>query len=362
MAKKKLTTQEILAAARAQSGSSAEKPSEALDSEATSAEAQSSEGSASVEGSTSKPAGGGTPKSTSDILAAARAQAGQGKAAAKPAAKPAGGGAAKSTTDILAAARAQAGKGGGVEKPVAKTKPAATAKSSSAGDRPAAERPSVQEMLNAVRHGKPTEESADVAKPTALIVPKKPARIAKPVAVPTVPRRSALAVIVLWPFAIFGNPFAAAWTLFTAATGVFTLALARFMMPNVLVEPPSKFKIGPADDYPAGTVSTKWKSEFGVWIVNTVYQGQPQVYALSTVCTHLGCTPNWLDGEQKFKCPCHGSGFRINGVNFEGPAPRPLERYGIRVAEDGMVEVDKSMKFQQELGQWSDPASFLPVA
>ena len=36
--------------------------------------------------------------------------------------------------------------------------------------------------------------------------------------------------------------------------------------------------------------------------------------------------PNWLDGEQKFKCPCHGSGFYMTGVNFEGPAPRPLER------------------------------------
>ena len=39
------------------------------------------------------------------------------------------------------------------------------------------------------------------------------------------------------------------------------------------------------------------------------------------VCTHLGCTPNWLEAEQKFKCPCHGSGFYKDGINFEGPAP-----------------------------------------
>jgi len=95
--------------------------------------------------------------------------------------------------------------------------------------------------------------------------------------------------------------------------------------------------------------------------VNAEVEGVPMVYALSTVCTHLGCTPNWLEGEQKFKCPCHGSGFRKTGVNFEGPAPRPLERMGIRLAPDGMLEVDKSVKFQQELGQWEISASYVPV-
>ena len=139
------------------------------------------------------------------------------------------------------------------------------------------------------------------------------------------------------------------------------LATARFMMPNVLVEPPSRFKVGPPSDYAPGTVSTKWTSQFGVWIVRNVYKGKELVYALSTVCTHLGCTPNWLEGEQKFKCPCHGSGFYITGINFEGPAPRPLERMGIRLAEDGMLEVDKSVKFQEEMGQWEDSASFIPV-
>ena len=85
------------------------------------------------------------------------------------------------------------------------------------------------------------------------------------------------------------------------------------------------------------------------------------LYALSLVCTHLGCTPSWLEGERKFKCPCHGSGFYITGINFEGPAPRPLERVGIKLAADGMLEVDKSVKFQEEMGQWADAASFYEV-
>jgi cytochrome b6-f complex iron-sulfur subunit len=85
------------------------------------------------------------------------------------------------------------------------------------------------------------------------------------------------------------------------------------------------------------------------------------IFALSTICTHLGCTPNWLEAEQKFKCPCHGSGFYMSGINFEGPAPRPLERYRIVVADDGQLMVDKSKKFQQELGEWSNPEAAVQV-
>ena len=109
------------------------------------------------------------------------------------------------------------------------------------------------------------------------------------------------------------------------------------------------------------TVDARFKPQFGVWIVNTVYNGERQIYALQTVCTHLGCTPNWLEAEQKFKCPCHGSGFYIDGINFEGPAPRPLERFAIRIADDGQLEVDKSKRFQEEMGDWTDPASFVAV-
>ncbi len=154
-----------------------------------------------------------------------------------------------------------------------------------------------------------------------------------------------------------------AWTILTVMTGVWTLALARFMFPNVLVEPPSQFKIGPPSDYPLGSVSTKWTAKRGIWVVHTdQYKGKSLIYALASVCTHLGCTPSWLEGEQKFKCPCHGSGFYVTGVNFEGPAPRPLERVGLRLAPDGALEVDKSVKFQEEKGQWEDAKSFVDAS
>jgi len=189
---------------------------------------------------------------------------------------------------------------------------------------------------------------------------------AKPALAPDTTRRSLLLGLLLAPVVIisnlFGTAFAAAWTMLAATTGIATLATARFMLPNVLTEPPSKFKIGSPADFDLGTVATKLVAQYGVWIVHTDgYKGKNLIYALISVCTHLGCTPSWLEGERKFKCPCHGSGFYITGINFEGPAPRPLERAGIRLSEDGMLEVDKSVKFQEEMGQWSDPASYYEV-
>ena len=103
-------------------------------------------------------------------------------------------------------------------------------------------------------------------------------------------------------------------------------------------------------------VDERWKDRFGVWIVRTPFDAVHEAagfYVLFSVCTHLGCTPNWLEGEQKFKCPCHGSGFRKTGINFEGPAPRPLERHAIIIADDGQVQIDKSKILHQELGQWT---------
>ena len=148
------------------------------------------------------------------------------------------------------------------------------------------------------------------------------------------------------------------WTAFAVSCAAASAALGRFFFPNALFEPPSSFKAGYISEYSEiGTVYTQWKQKHGVWIVRDA-EG---LYALSTVCTHLGCTPNWLPTEQKFKCPCHGSGFDRLGVNYEGPAPRPLERYRITVAGDGQILVDKSRVFKQEKGEWELPESYLPV-
>jgi cytochrome b6-f complex iron-sulfur subunit len=146
------------------------------------------------------------------------------------------------------------------------------------------------------------------------------------------------------------------WILFGAASAAILVATARFFFPNDLFEPPNQFTIGPPENYSLG-VEEKWKAEYQIWVV----RDEKKIVVLSTVCTHLGCTPNWLSTEAKFKCPCHGSGFYDTGINFEGPAPRPLERFRVGLAADGQILVDKGRKYQQELGQWKDPDSFLKI-
>lgn len=160
---------------------------------------------------------------------------------------------------------------------------------------------------------------------------------------------------------MFGSAMGLGLTALGAATGLWAAAAARFMMPNVTAEPPQRFKVGFPGDYPQGRVETKYQQRFGVWVVHGVYRGKRQIYALRTVCTHLGCITLWQENEQKFKCPCHGSGFYKDGVNFEGPAPRPLPRYAIRIADDGQLEVDRGKIFQEELGQWQDPGCYVPL-
>ena len=146
-----------------------------------------------------------------------------------------------------------------------------------------------------------------------------------------------------------------------AVGGMWTLATARMMFNNVPVESARRFKVGFPSDYPRGHVETRYKETHGVWLVNCFYDGRWEIVALSTACTHLGCITTWHQRRREFKCPCHGSGFHQDGINFEGPAPRPLPRYAIRIADDGQLEVDRSKVFQQELGQWNDPASFVSV-
>ena len=145
------------------------------------------------------------------------------------------------------------------------------------------------------------------------------------------------------------------WGVFGAFTGITLLGFMRSAFPRVLFQPPTSFKAGFPKDFTVGEISEKFKKEFRVWIIRT----EEGFYALFAKCTHLGCTPRWLSAENKFKCPCHGSGFYKTGINFEGPAPRPLERLRITLAEDGQIVVDKGVKYLYEKGDWTKPGAFL---
>ncbi len=154
----------------------------------------------------------------------------------------------------------------------------------------------------------------------------------------------------------FMSWFWVGWAAFGVATAVITTLFGRFMFPNVLFEPPQTFRAGKPEEYGLG-VDERFKDTQKVWLVKNP---DNTMYALSTVCTHLGCTPNWLASEKKFKCPCHGSGFRASGLNFEGPAPRPLERYSIFLDSTGTIKVDKSKTVRDQI-RWTDPEFLIKV-
>ena len=360
--KNKMSMEDILAACRgADDSSSSSEPAKSEDKPAPESPA--------------KPAAAKDPKemSAADILAAARSGGSSESAPEETeAAAPAKKASEMSVAEMLAAARG----GGGGDKPKPKPKAAAKPAAKKAGKaspkeaaKPARTGPmDTSSILAAARSGdKPgpiskselaAQKKGDPkakAKPVLPPMPEKPA-YAKPKAkaAASSDRRGFMAVIL-------GSFLAVGFTTLSLTNLLWVLGLARFMFPNILIEPPSKFKVGFPGDFSSGTVDTKFKAQFGVWVTNIEYGGQQQIVALKTVCTHLGCTPNWLEAEQKFKCPCHGSGFYKDGVNFEGPAPRPLERYAIRIADDGQLEIDKSKTFQEEMGQWNDPSCFVGV-
>ena len=203
----------------------------------------------------------------------------------------------------------------------------------------------------------PSPSPAAPAPPAAAAAPKPapPAPAARPAAVAAKPAAGEEGVTRRG----FFSWAAVAWVGFTVAIGGCVTAMGRFMFPNVLFEPPTSFKVGKPEDFQAGVVDTRFVDKYGVWIVHD----KGRIYALIAICTHLGCPPAWLDTQNKFKCPCHGSGYYKSGVNFEGPTPRPLERARIYISpDDGQIVVDKSQKFQWELGQWDDPNAFIPAA
>jgi cytochrome b6-f complex iron-sulfur subunit len=364
---KKMSVEEMIAAARAEKakGGAApaapappEPPQAAETATAESAPATPTESKAPAQAG-GKPAPGGKGMNMADILAMARSKPGSpASAAAKPAA-------AKPAVEKPAAAKPA------TAKPASAAKPAAPKD----GNGDVAPKDTMSILAAARKAAKPgpmtKAEALAKSTPAAPVgkkkidvppLPAKPdyarARPAAAAAGEGTTRRSFFAFVT---GALFGSAMAVGFTSLAVTHLMWLLGFARFMFPNILIEPPTRFKVGFPDSLAPGQVETKYIPQFGVWIVRADYDGQPLIFALKSVCTHLGCTPNWLEAEQKFKCPCHGSGFYKDGINFEGPAPRPLERYAISLADDGQLLVDKSRIFQQEMGQWKDTASFVTV-
>ena len=140
------------------------------------------------------------------------------------------------------------------------------------------------------------------------------------------------------------------WATVFGSIAAMTGAFVRFFFPRTLFEPKTRFRIGYPDDFALG-VDTRFQQSSRIWVVRDA-QG---IYVLFAKCTHLGCTPDWKETDSKFKCPCHGSGFDMEGVNFEGPAPRPLDRVYVELDAEGQIVVDKAILYPYE--KWDTPTS-----
>ncbi len=133
---------------------------------------------------------------------------------------------------------------------------------------------------------------------------------------------------------------------FLARVGVGACALAAagsaavtldYLKPKVLFEPPTTFRAGALDDYPEGTV--RFNKEHRAYVIG----GLGGIYALSAVCTHLGCITRYRSDENIIACPCHGSRYDLEGDVTHGPAPRSLPWLEVSQDAAGNLVVDTSV-------------------
>ena len=146
------------------------------------------------------------------------------------------------------------------------------------------------------------------------------------------------------------------WLSLSAFIGILSLLVVRFFFPRTLTEPPTKVKVGYPADFNYG-VDTRFQAKDRIWMVRNA-EG---IFAILAKCTHLGCTPAWVEQESKFKCPCHGSGYDTEGINFEGPAPRPLDRCHLSIDPRGQIVVDKIRLYRASAWEANRDSWLLPA-
>ncbi|HTK95783.1 MAG TPA: ubiquinol-cytochrome c reductase iron-sulfur subunit [Terriglobales bacterium] len=123
----------------------------------------------------------------------------------------------------------------------------------------------------------------------------------------------------------------------TLGSGVFGY---QFMSPNVLFEPSLIVNAGKPEEYEVNSVTFDPK--------NSIYvmRDAAGFYAVSAVCTHLGCVTAWKPELDMIACPCHGSKFHKDGTKIEGPAPKPLPWLRMWISEEGNLMVDRGTTVQ----------------
>lgn len=99
--------------------------------------------------------------------------------------------------------------------------------------------------------------------------------------------------------------------------------------------PTSKVELGTPTLFKANVQrQTGWitnEEELSVYVLT---ENGGDYIAMSNICTHLGCRVRWISDQEQFFCPCHNGVFDKDGSVIDGPAPRPLDQYEVKVEDD----------------------------
>ena len=205
--------------------------------------------------------------------------------------------------------------------------------------------PTTSQPGETVAAGEPSREpvAAKAPLPAAAKVPPKPGAVVESTPDPPVNKMRRRIV----------------WASIVGFLGTCFFMFLRFFLPRSILEPSSKFSVGFPSDYALG-VDTKWQQQYRIWVDKT----SDRIFVIYARCTHLGCTPDWKASENKFKCPCHGSGYDSEGINFEGPAPRPMDRAFVELDPEGQIVVDigKLYKWPKgETNEFNEKGAYIPL-
>jgi cytochrome b6-f complex iron-sulfur subunit len=111
-------------------------------------------------------------------------------------------------------------------------------------------------------------------------------------------------------------------------------AVLRFLRPVSTGGFGSVVHAGAVDEFPPGSVNTIKAGRF-----HLIRYEDGSFLAMWQRCTHLGCSVPWVEGENQFHCPCHGSLYDRKGLVAGGPAPRPMDTFPVSI-QNGQVYVD----------------------
>jgi cytochrome b6-f complex iron-sulfur subunit len=133
----------------------------------------------------------------------------------------------------------------------------------------------------------------------------------------------------------FARHMLVGWGSLSLIAGISVVGVMRFLLPNVLYEPPTVFRVGFPEAFPEGVTPIPGRNVFLV-------RNGSSFHAISSICTHLRCQVGHV--RNGFQCPCHGSRFDIDGEVIRGAAPRPLDWYEVTLAENGEIRVNTKRK------------------